>query len=107
MASRLWESLAIDNAAGAAAMALPAQRADDTTVYVDYQWLGGEVELIGSYEPALPATWDDPGNAASFELHAVYDSHGQEVGDTLDSDEVQDLEALARQALARQVREYA
>ena len=87
-------------------MALPAQRADDTTVYVDYQWLGGEVELIGSYEPALPDTWEEPGNAAVFELHAVYVG-SQEVGDTLDSDEVQELEALARKVLARPVYEYA
>ena len=88
-------------------MGLPRQLATDITVYVEYQWLGGEVELIGSYEPALHATRDDPGNQAVFELHAVYDSHGQEVGDTLDSEEVQDLEELACKALARQVYEYA
>lgn len=88
-------------------MALPAQRADDTTVYVDYQWLGGEVELIGSYEPALPDTRDEPGNPVFFELHAAYDHHGNEVTNTLDYDEVQELEALARKVLARPVREYA
>ena len=86
-------------------MGLPAQRADDTTVFVQYQWLGGEVELIGSYEPALPATRDDPGNAAMFEIHAAYDSKGQDISDSLDEEDLETLALLARRELAQPVYE--